>query len=49
MQTLYNIEIGTLQIHIYSERYLEYDFLPVNYDYSHQVIWLGKGCLATYD
>ena len=48
MQTLYNIEIGTLQIHIYSEKHLEYDFVPVNCDYSHQVS-LGKACSAIYD
>ena len=48
MQTLYNIEIGTLQTHIYSEKHLVYDFLTDNSDYSHQVC-LGKGCLAIYD
>ena len=33
---------------IYSEKHLDYDFVPVNSDYSKQVC-LGKGCLATYD
>ena len=49
MQTLYNIEIGTLQIYIYSEKYLEYDFVPFNFQYSHQVVCWGKDCFATYD
>ena len=43
MQTLYNIEIGTLQIHIYSEKYLEYDFVPVNSDYIQPSGLLGPG------